>query len=210
VLLFLCNVIIIFRNLTIFFYNLKNLKYFRLVLEKYKNLKKTYNDLPMVNEQIKFPQIRLVDFNGIQLGILTKEEALQIAIKEGLDLVLVSDKSNPPVCRIVDYGKYKFTQEKKAKEAKKKQHNVSVKEVKMRYKIEEHDYQVRINQTLRFLQANDKVKVTVTFRGREIQHISLAIELLKKMAKDLENTAEIQQSPLREGKNMIMILIPKK
>nr|UEQ11934.1 translation initiation factor 3 [Kumanoa mahlacensis] len=133
-----------------------------------------------------------------------------MAINQDLDLVLVSDKSSPPVCRIVDYGKYKFAQEKKAKEAKKKQHNASLKEVKMRYKIEEHDYKVRINQALRFLQANDKVKVTVTFRGREIQHTNLALELLQKMAKDLENVAEIQQPPLREGKNMVMILIPKK
>jgi translation initiation factor IF-3 len=180
------------------------------VLEKYKNLKKANNDLPTINERIKFPKVRLIDVNGIQLGIVTTDQALKIATNEGLDLVLVSDKSSPPVCRIVDYGKYKFIQEKKAKEARKKQHNVSIKEVKMRYKIEEHDYQVRINQALRFLQANDKVKATITFRGREIQHTNLALELLEKMAKDLENVAEIQQIPSREGKNMVMILIPKK
>lgn len=180
------------------------------MLEKYKNLKKANNDLPTINERIKFPKVRLIDVNGIQLGIVTTDQALKIATNEGLDLVLVSDKSIPPVCRIVDYGKYKFAQEKKAKEARKKQHNVSIKEVKMRYKIEEHDYQVRINQALRFLQANDKVKATVTFRGREIQHTNLALELLEKMAKDLENVAEIQQIPSREGKNMVMILIPKK
>lgn len=180
------------------------------MLEKYKNFKKTNNDLPVINERIKFQEIRLIDFNGIQLGIVETEKALQMAINQKLDLVLVSDKSSPPVCRIVDYGKYKFAQEKKAKEAKKKQHNASLKEVKMRYKIEEHDYKVRINQALRFLQANDKVKATVTFRGREIQHTNLALELLQKMAKDLENVADIQQVPLREGKNMVMILIPKK
>nr|YP_009297769.1 translation initiation factor 3 [Kumanoa americana]AOM67503.1 translation initiation factor 3 [Kumanoa americana] len=180
------------------------------MLEKYKNFKKTNNDLPVINERIKFQEIRLIDFDGLQVGIVTIEKALQMAINQNLDLVLVSDKSDPPVCRIVDYGKYKFAQEKKAKEAKKKQHNASLKEVKMRYKIEEHDYKVRINQALRFLQANDKVKATVTFRGREIQHINLALELLQKMAKDLENVADIQQLPLREGKNMVMILIPKK
>lgn len=180
------------------------------MLEKYKNFKKTNNDSPIINERIKFQEIRLIDFNGIQVGVVATEKALQMAINQDLDLVLVSDKSSPPVCRIVDYGKYKFAQEKKAKEAKKKQHNASLKEVKMRYKIEEHDYKVRINQALRFLQANDKVKVTVTFRGREIQHTNLALELLQKMAKDLENVAEIQQPPLREGKNMVMILIPKK
>ena len=180
-----------------------------LVLEKYKNFKKANHDMPIINERITFPTVRLIDFNGIQLGVLNIKEALQIAVKENLDLVLISDKSNPPVCRIVDYGKYKFSQEKKAKEARKKQHNSSLKEVKMRYKIEEHDYQVRINQALRFLQANDKVKATVTFRGREIQHTNLAIELLQKMANDLENFAEIQQLPSRDGKNMVMILIPK-
>jgi translation initiation factor IF-3 len=180
------------------------------VLEKHKNFKKKNNDLPVINERIQFPEIRLIDAKGEQIGILSATEALQLAGNIGLDLVLVSDKSNPPVCRIVDYGKYKFNQEKKAKEAKKKQHNANLKEVKMRYKIEEHDYQVRLNQALRFLQANDKVKATITFRGREIQHINLAIELLQKMAKDLETAAEIQQLPSRDGKNMVMILTPKK
>jgi translation initiation factor IF-3 len=180
------------------------------VLEKHKNFKKKNNDLPVINERIQFPEIRLIDAKGEQIGILSATEALQLAGNIGLDLVLVSDKSNPPVCRIVDYGKYKFNQEKKAKEAKKKQHNANLKEVKMRYKIEEHDYQVRLNQALRFLQANDKVKATITFRGREIQHINLAIELLQKMAKDLETAAEIQQLPSRDCKNMVMILTPKK
>nr|YP_009295355.1 translation initiation factor 3 [Dasya binghamiae]AOH77367.1 translation initiation factor 3 [Dasya binghamiae] len=123
---------------------------------------------------------------------------------------MISDKSEPPVCRIIDYGKYKFSQEKKAKEAKKKQNNTSIKEVKMRYKIEEHDYKVRLNQALRFLKSGNKVKATVIFRGREIQHVNLAMELLNKMAKDLINMADIQQAPIRDGKNMIMILSPHK
>lgn len=173
-------------------------------------MKKQYNNQPIINERIKYPKVRLIDVLGSQLGIFSSDEAFEIAIKEGLDLVVISDKSDPPVCRIVDYGKYKFTQEKKAKEAKKKQHNASLKEVKMRYKIEEHDYNVRINQALRFLQAGDKVKVTVIFRGREIQHTNLAIELLNKMAADLNKVADIQQEPSRDGKNMIMILSPQK
>jgi translation initiation factor IF-3 len=180
------------------------------VQEKYKNFKKKNNNLPTINERIKFPEIRLIDAEGEQVGVLSLDDALKIAKNIGLDLVLVSDKSVPPVCRIVDYGKYKFTQEKKAKEAKKKQHNASLKEVKMRYKIEEHDYRVRLNQALRFLQASDKVKATITFRGREIQHVNLAIALLQKMAKDLENVSEVQQLPSRDGKSMIMILTPKK
>jgi translation initiation factor IF-3 len=124
--------------------------------------------------------------------------------------VLVSEKADPPVCRIMDYGKYKFEQEKKAKEAKKKSHQTEVKEVKMRYKIDQHDYDVRIGQATRFLKAGDKVKCTVIFRGREIQHTALAEVLLKRMAKDLEEAAEIQQPPKREGRNMIMFLSPRK
>nr|QCI04251.1 Translation initiation factor 3 [Anotrichium furcellatum] len=173
-------------------------------------MKKSYNELPPINERINYAQVRLLDAEGIQLGIYSSKEALELAIKEGLDLVMISDKSDPPVCRIIDYGKYKFLQEKKAKEAKKKQHNITIKEVKMRYKIEEHDYHVRLNQALRFLNSGDKVKVTVIFRGREIQHTNLAVDLLNKMAKDLYNKAEIQQAPSRDGKNMIMILSPQK
>ncbi len=180
------------------------------MLDKRKNFKKRNNDLPVINERIQFSEIRLIDVRGVQVGILPKSEALALAKKIGLDLILISDKSKPPVCRIVDYGKYKFNQEKKAKEARKKQHSANLKEVKMRYKIEAHDYKVRINQALRFLSSGDKVKATITFRGREVQHANLAIELLKKMAKDLTDNAEIQQAPSRDGKNIIMILTPKK
>jgi translation initiation factor IF-3 len=141
---------------------------------------------------------------------MAPREALQMAEEKELDLVLVSDKADPPVCRIMDYGKYKFEQEKKAREAKKKQHQADVKEVKMRYKIDEHDYLVRVNQAQRFLKAGDKVKATITFRGREIQHSNLAEELLKRMAKDLEELAEVQQEPKKEGRNMMMMLSPKK
>jgi len=172
-------------------------------------LKKNNNE-PIINERIKYTKVRLIDTVGTQLGLYSSEEAFQLALDQGLDLVMINDKSEPPVCKIIDYGKYKFTQEKKAKEAKKKQHNVSIKEVKMRYKIEQHDYKVRLNQALRFLQSGDKVKVNVIFRGREIQHLNLAVELLNKMAKDLEKVAEIQQLPSRDGKNMIMILSPQK
>jgi translation initiation factor IF-3 len=167
-------------------------------------------DLPQINERIRFPKIRVVDSDGTQLGIITPREAITIAEERELDLVLVSDKADPPVCRIMDYGKYKFEQEKRAREAKKKQHAAEVKEVKMRYKIEEHDYRVRINQAERFLKSGDKVKATITFRGREIQHVDLAQTLLEKMATDLGEVAEIQQAPKKEGRNMMMLLSPKK
>ncbi len=172
--------------------------------------KRKTRDLPQINERIRFPQIRVIDTDGGQLGIMLPQEALQLAEEKGLDLVLLSDKADPPVCRIIDYGKYKFEQEKKAREARKKQHTADVKEVKMRYKIEEHDYRVRINQAERFLKDGDKVKATVMFRGREIQHSDLAETLLQRMATDLQEVAEVQQSPKKEGRNMMMLLSPKR
>ena len=171
--------------------------------------KKRQRDLPQINERIRFPKIRVIDSDGGQLGVITPQEAIRIAEERELDLVLVSDKADPPVCRIMDYGKYKFEQEKKAREAKKKQHTADVKEVKMRYKIEEHDYQVRVSQAKKFLDAGDKVKATITFRGREIQHSNLAEDLLKRMAGDLQDFADLQQAPKKEGRNMMMLLSPK-
>jgi len=176
-----------------------------LVIEK-----KRTRDLPQINERIRFPKIRVIDTDGTQMGIMPPQEALQLAEEKELDLVLISDKADPPVCRIMDYGKYKFEQEKKAREARKKQHTADVKEVKMRYKIEEHDYNVRVKQAERFLKDGDKVKATVMFRGREIQHSDLAEELLKRMATDLEPFGEVQQAPKKEGRNMMMLISPKK
>ncbi|WGV23902.1 translation initiation factor IF-3 [Halotia branconii] len=172
--------------------------------------KKRTRDLPQINERIRFPKIRVIDTDGAQLGIMVPQEALQLAEEKDLDLVLLSDKADPPVCRIMDYGKYKFEQEKKAREARKKQHTADVKEVKMRYKIEEHDYNVRVKQAERFLKDGDKVKATVMFRGREIQHSDLAEHLLKRMATDLEPFGEVQQAPKKEGRNMMMLISPKK
>ena len=167
-------------------------------------------ELPNINERISYSSLRDVDSDGTQRGVISREEALEVAKDRELDLVLVSEKATPPVCRIMNYGKFKFEQEKKAKEAKKNSHQTEVKEVKMRYKIDQHDYQVRIGQATRFLKAGDKVKCTVIFRGREIQHTNLAESLLARMAKDLEEQAEIQQAAKREGRNMIMFLTPRK
>lgn len=172
--------------------------------------KRRSRDLPQINERIRFPKIRAIDTDGNQLGIISPSEALRMAEEKDLDLVLVSDKADPPVCRIMDYGKYKFEQEKKVREAKKKQHTSEVKEVKMRYKIEDHDYNVRLKQAQRFLKSGDKVKATIMFRGREIQHTDLAEELLRRMAGDLDEIAEIQQNPKKEGRSMTMLLSPKK
>ena len=174
--------------------------------------KKNHRNLTQVNEKIRVPKIRAVDADGQQLGILETTEALRMAEEKGLDLVMVSDKADPPVCRIVDYGKYLFEQKKKKKvqDAKNKLHNAEVKEVKMRYKIEEHDYNVRLSHAKRFLESGDKVKATIMFRGREIQHSNLAEELLQRMATDLKELAEVQQAPKKEGRSMMMLLSPKK
>jgi translation initiation factor IF-3 len=172
--------------------------------------RRTPRDLPQINERIRFPKIRVIDTDGSQLGIITPQEALRVAEEKELDLVLVSDKADPPVCRIMNYGKYKYEQEKEERERRKKQHTADVKEVKMRYKIEEHDYNVRVNSARRFLAAGDKVKATITFRGREIQHSDLAEDLLNRMATDLQEVAEVQQAPKKEGRNMMMLLAPKK
>jgi len=171
---------------------------------------KRTNNQPQINERIRFPKIRVIDTDGGQLGIITPKEALAIANEKELDLVLVSDKADPPVCRIMDYGKYKFEQEKKAREARKKQHTAEVKEVKMHYNIDDHDYYVRIAHAKRFLNDGNKVKATVMFRGREIQHSNLAENLLNRMASDLQELGEVQQAPKKEGRNMMLLLAPKK
>jgi translation initiation factor IF-3 len=172
--------------------------------------RKPRGDLPNINERIRFPKIRLIGVDGEQLGIMSPRDGLRLAEEKELDLVLVSDKADPPVCRIMDYGKYKFEQEKKAREARKKQHNAEIKEVKMRYNIGENDYNVRLKRAQEFINDGDKIKATIMFRGREVQHVHLGEELLIRLFKDLEAVAEMQQSPKKEGRNMTMILTPKK
>ncbi|MBE9227638.1 translation initiation factor IF-3 [Phormidium sp. LEGE 05292] len=171
---------------------------------------KRTNNQPQINERIRFPKIRVIDTDGGQLGIITPREAMAIANEKELDLVLVSDKADPPVCRIMDYGKFKFEQEKKAREARKKQHTAEVKEVKMHYNIDDHDYNVRVAHAKRFLNDGNKVKATIMFRGREIQHSNLAENLLNRMASDLQELGEVQQAPKKEGRNMMLLLAPKK
>lgn len=168
------------------------------------------SDLPNINERIRFPKIRVIDTDGKQLGIMVPRDAQRLADEKELDLVLISDKADPPVCKIMDYGKYKFDQEKKAREAKKKQHTAEIKEVKFRYNIGEHDYNVRLRSAQQFVADGDKVKATVMFKGREIQHTDLAENLLMRLAKDLDAVAEIQQPPKKEGRNMTLILSPRK
>lgn len=165
-------------------------------------------DLPLLNERIRDREVRLIDEAGGQLGIVPTREALSTARERGLDLFLVQPDANPPVARIMDYGRFKFEQEKKARETKKKHHVVDVKEIKMRYKIEEHDYQVKLKHAQKFLIDGDKIKVLTILRGREMQHKGMAMELMSKFANELKDMAIMDREPKIEGKSIIMILSP--
>ena len=153
--------------------------------------------------------MRLIDQDGEQAGIVTLAQALSMAEEAELDLVEISPNAKPPVCRIMDYGKFKYEQQKRDKEAKKKQKIVTIKEVKLRPNIEDHDFDVKKKNALRFLEDGDKVKVTIMFRGRELSHPELGRVLLVRMAKELADIANVEREPKLEGKNMIMILNPK-
>lgn len=150
-----------------------------------------------------------MDDNGEQLGIVPAREAVRIAFEKGLDLVEVAPNAKPPVCRIMDYGKFKYEESKREREARKKQKVVSIKEVKMRPNIEDHDFDVRARQTERFLQDGDKVKCTIMFRGREIVHADLGKAVLERLVEHVRDLCVIERAPKVEGRNMIMILTPK-
>ena len=169
-------------------------------------------ELPLLNERIRDREVRLIDEDGGQLGIVATKEALQTAKEKGLDLFLVQPDANPPVARILDYGRFKFEQEKRARETKRKHHIVDVKEIKMRYKIEEHDYQVKLRSAQKFLRDGDKIKVLTILRGREMQHKDMAMKLMARFFDDLKDLAMIDKDPKMEGKSVIMILsaIPQK
>ncbi|MCR4440723.1 MAG: translation initiation factor IF-3 [Peptococcaceae bacterium] len=162
-----------------------------------------------VNEEIRAKEVRLVSETGEQLGIMSPKEALKIALSKGLDMVEVAPNAKPPVCKIMDLGKYKYEQSKREREARKKQRIINVKEVKLRPNIEEHDFQVKARNAIRFLQDGDKVKVTIMFRGRELSHPELGRELLSRVAAIVKEMAIIEKDPKLEGKNMTMVLSPK-
>ena len=162
------------------------------------------------NDEINAPVIRLIGSDGEQVGIVPKEEAQATADAQALDLVEIVPMAEPPVCRIMDYGKYKFDQTKKQGSAKKKQRQTHLKEVKFRPGTEEGDYQVKLRNLKRFLEQGDKTKVTLRFRGREMAHRDLAAQLLKRVEADLEELGTVEQYPKMEGRQMIMVLAPKK
>ncbi|MBE0598553.1 MAG: translation initiation factor IF-3 [Desulfuromonadales bacterium] len=163
-----------------------------------------------INRAIRAREVRVVDDEGNQLGILTIAEALAAAEGRGLDLVEVSPNAAPPVCRIMDYGKYKYQTSKRAAEAKKKTARVEIKEVKMRPKTEEHDFQVKVRNARRFLEEGDKVKVTIMFRGREVTHPEFGRRLMEKVTEELKDLGQVESHPAMFGRFMTMVVAPLK
>jgi len=161
-----------------------------------------------VNERIRIPEIRLVDQDGKQVGVVSTNEARKIAEEAGLDLVEVAPTARPPVCRIMDFGKYKYEQAKKTRVSRKRQHQVVLKEIKLRPKIEKHDYEFKKRHIVEFLDHGDKVKVTLQFRGREMAHADLGRKLLEQLSEELKDVAKVEAPPRQEGRMMILLLAP--
>ncbi|WP_306151147.1 translation initiation factor IF-3 [Roseovarius sp. MMSF_3281] len=163
---------------------------------------------PRVNEKIRAAEIRLIGADGDNVGVVSPERAMDMAEAAGLDLVEISPNANPPVCKIMDYGKYKYEQQKRESEARKKQKVIEVKEVKFRPNTDTHDYDVKMRNVLKFLEKGDKVKVTLRFRGREMAHQDLGRELLNRVAEDVKEVGKVENMPKMEGRQMIMIIGP--
>ena len=168
------------------------------------------NERTRINQQIRISPVRVIDPEGEQIGILPVERALEIAMEQGLDLVEVAPLARPPVCRIMDYGKFKYEEQRKAREARKKQHHVQLKEVKMRPGIEEHDFDFKTRHARRFLEEGNKVKVTMMFRGRQMAHPELGREVLDRVVQELTDVAKVESSPMMEARSMTMVLAPSK
>jgi translation initiation factor IF-3 len=162
-----------------------------------------------INRKIRAPEVRVIDENGQQVGIMSLGDALRLAESKELDLVEVSPMARPPVCRIMDYGKFKYEQAKKAQEARKKQTVVSIKEIKMRPKTDEHDFDFKLKNVKRFLEEGAKTKITVVFRGREMAHPEFGRRMLDRVTDELKDVATIEQSPRMEGRQISMIVAPK-
>lgn len=163
----------------------------------------------MINEEIRVKEVRLIDDAGNQVGVTATKEALKLAQSKNLDLVEIAPLAKPPVCRIMDYGKFKYEQSKREKEARKNQHVITVKEMKLRPKIDEHDYQTKLKNILKFLEGKDKVKVTIMFRGREIAYADHGKKICDRIAEAAKDIAVVEKPAKVEGRNMIMVLAPK-
>jgi translation initiation factor IF-3 len=164
---------------------------------------------PRVNDEIRIPQVRLIDQNGEMQGVLSTREAIARAFAVGLDLVEISPNAEPPVAKILDYGKFKYEQQKKRNEARKKQKIVEIKEVKVRPNIDENDYQVKLRAMKSFIGEGDKVKVTLRFRGREMAHQELGVKVLERIRADMDTDTKVEQMPKMENRQMVMVLTPR-
>ena len=167
------------------------------------------DDGTRINDNITANKVRLIDQNGEMLGIFGTKQAIEKAFEAGLDLVEISPNAEPPVCKILDYGKYKYEQQKKANEAKKKQVTVNVKEIKLRPAIGDHDYQVKLKAARKFIEGGDKLKVTLRFRGREMAHMQLGMEVVQRMKEDLADIAKVDMEAKTEGRQIMMMLSPE-
>ena len=166
-------------------------------------------DGPRVNEDIRVPQVRLIDQDGEMQGVMTARDALLRAFSVGLDLLEISPNAEPPVVKILDYGKYKYEQQKKKNEATKKQKVIEIKEIKVRPNIDENDYQVKLRAMKTFIEEGDKVKVTLRFRGREMAHQDIGIKVLERIRGDMDGSTKVEQMPRMENRQMIMVLTPR-
>jgi translation initiation factor IF-3 len=167
-------------------------------------------DETRINERIRVPQVRLVGEDGNQIGVVDTQQALRYAQERDLDLVEVAADARPPVCRVLDYSKYKYEQEQKAKAARRHQKQVNVREIKLRPKIADNDYETKKNHVVRFLKGDDRVKVTIMFRGREQTHPERGERLLMRLAEDVQELGTVEQQPQQDGRNMTMLLAPSK
>ena len=166
-------------------------------------------DGPRVNEEIRSPQVRLIDEAGEMAGVMTAREAQQRAYAAGLDLLEISPNAEPPVVKILDYGKFKYEQQKKRNEAKKKQKVIEIKEIKVRPNIDENDYQVKMRAMKSFIEEGDKVKVTLRFRGREMAHQDIGVKVLERIRTEMDPTSKVEQMPRMENRQMVMVLSPR-
>lgn len=164
---------------------------------------------PRANEDIRVPQVRLIGADGALIGVVTIQAALRAAEDSGLDLVEISPNADPPVCKLLDYGKFKYEAQKKANEARKRQKTIDVKEIKMRPNIDDHDYEVKMRAMTKFIGEGDKVKFTIRFRGRELAHPEIGRKLLDRIREDAEELAKIESVAKMEGRQMIMVMAPK-
>lgn len=176
----------------------------------FRSLTIALNKSHRLNEEINVPEVRLIGEEGEQLGVVSSRQAMHLAEEAGLDLVEIAPLAQPPVCRIMDYGKFKYQEAKKAHEAKLKQKQVQVKEIKLRPGTDENDYQIKLRNMIRFLDEEDKVKVTLRFRGREMAHQEFGMRQLERIKADLEPYGQVEQMPKMEGRQMIMIIAPAK